>query len=285
VIADDSLLSESLFVCLELGAIACALALRRDDRLRWAAGAGVLAGLAALTRSNGAILLLPLAAGVMGSRPWLSWRAAAPAVALVAAALLVIAPWTARNAHVMHAFIPVSTQLGFALAGTYNDESAHDSRYPGAWRLPLQSRRYAALFGDRSLGEAALERKLRSRAISYAVHHPLYVLRAGWWNTRRLLDLGGLSFSRLATRASDLSDRVGRVSRWSFWLAGLLALAGAVLPPARRAPRFLWACPVLLLLTIVFISGSARYRTPLEPFVIILAALALSRIPPRRPAA
>jgi 4-amino-4-deoxy-L-arabinose transferase-like glycosyltransferase len=83
--------------------------------------AGVLAGLMILTRANAATLLAPLTVAVWDARPRWSWRALAPPAALVAVALLTMAPWTVRNAVEFGSFVPVSTQLGTVLAGTYND--------------------------------------------------------------------------------------------------------------------------------------------------------------------
>ena len=36
---------------------------------------------------------------------------------------MTVAPWTIRNAYELHAFVPTTTQLGWALAGTYNDQA------------------------------------------------------------------------------------------------------------------------------------------------------------------
>ena len=80
-----------------------------------------MAGLAILTRANGMILLVPLAL-IM----WAPRRSLGPPAVLVAVALLTVAPWTIRNAVELHAFVPVTTQFGSALAGTYNDEARTD---------------------------------------------------------------------------------------------------------------------------------------------------------------
>ena len=45
---------------------------------------------------------------------------------LCVAAALTVAPWTIRNYDTFHAFVPVSTQFGSALAGTYNSEAKAD---------------------------------------------------------------------------------------------------------------------------------------------------------------
>ena len=118
-ILGTTLLSEPLFVALMLAAL---LAGHR----RWLVTAGVLLGLAALTRPNGILLLLPLAllAG--------TWRRA---VALAAIAALTIAPWTIRNYVVTDHLVPVATNTGKTLAGTYN-ETARGYRY--RWAAPEQ---------------------------------------------------------------------------------------------------------------------------------------------------
>ncbi len=102
------LVSETLFLCLFVGVLVL-LARWADRRAvtdatpraqwRLLAGAGALLGLAALTRST-ALAFLPLAA------LWVAWigrqgsvgraRLVAPALLLISA-VLVIAPWTARN--------------------------------------------------------------------------------------------------------------------------------------------------------------------------------------------
>jgi hypothetical protein len=55
------------------------------------------------------------------------------------------------------------------------------------------------------------------------------------------------------------------------------SVAGALAARARRAPPWLWAVPALLFLSVVFLAvETPRYRTPLDPFVILLAAVALT---------
>src|SRR6266540_937570 len=64
VILSATLLSESLFLPLMLGAVLVVLEYRDDRRLRWALLAGVLCGLAALTRTNGVLLVVAAGLGV-----------------------------------------------------------------------------------------------------------------------------------------------------------------------------------------------------------------------------
>lgn len=111
--------SETLFMVFLWWAIERTL--RADDArsVRVAAVAGVLFGLAALTREL-ALYLAPIAA-VWLLRPRLegTWRPSPQALKHVAALalglVLCVAPWTLRNAVVFKAFIPVSTMGGLNL--------------------------------------------------------------------------------------------------------------------------------------------------------------------------
>src|SRR5215210_6847926 len=157
IVGGASLLSEPLFTMLMLAAVVAALLHRRGRRARWAAAAGVLAH-----ATTGARRLL--AAATM------------PALVLVTAALTV-APWTLRNAIVLHAFVPVSTNGGYTLAGTYNDTTRTDRRFPAAWRPPNLDPAVSRLLGRlQGAGEVETNRALGAAARRYARARPGYVL-------------------------------------------------------------------------------------------------------------
>src|SRR5947209_7944413 len=121
VVMSTALISESLFVPLVLAAVACALQARRSARpLAWTVACGVLVGVAELTRTNALVLLIPLGCAVYAAGHGRRWRGLARPAVLVAAAVLVVVPWTIRNYLVFHAFVPVSTEIGYTVAGTYN---------------------------------------------------------------------------------------------------------------------------------------------------------------------
>ena len=278
LLAGTSLTSETLFLPLTLAALLCVLRYRHSRRLRWAVAAGIAVGLAALTRSNGVVLAIPLAMGVFG--PWglRNRHAAALAAASLAAAALTVVPWTIRNAVVMDHFVPVSTQAGYGLAGAYNDTSRENSDYPAAWRPPLEEPRYAAIIRDPGLGEIQVERRLRSAARRFIGNHPAYVGRVGFYNAVRLLDLRDRGLDRQSAADLGMSTRLERLSRWSFWAVALLALAGLLHPAVRRTPAFVAITPLLLILTTVFIAASTRYRLPADPFLVALAGLGVVQL-------
>jgi 4-amino-4-deoxy-L-arabinose transferase-like glycosyltransferase len=278
VTMSGTVMSEPLFDVFMLGSLSAAIAHRRSvHRYRWALLAGLLAGLAILTRANALILLLPLVFAVWDRRPRWSLAGLTPPAALVLVAVLAVAPWTIRNARTLHAFVPVSTQLGSALAGTYNDEARADRENPASWRSLRHVRSYADIFGRvRQTNEAALEKRLRRRAERYALDHPGYVAEVAYWTTRRGLDLGGLDWARHTASTVSIDSTWAIRGVVCFWLFALLAIAGAFTRAARQTPWFVWAFPALMYLSVVFlVMETPRYRTPMDPFIVMLAALAL----------
>jgi hypothetical protein len=292
-----ALVAENLMTALVLAAVWATLRSRRARRRRaaWIAAAGVCTGLATLTHENAALIAIPLALGVWTIRPRASlgpFRCsrrgrpylrggglgafAAPAL-LIATAVVTIAPWTIRNAIVLHRFIPVSDETGITLVGTYNPASAADHRLPYKWRL------YDAIRGDRPLvreagrmSELALGDRLLKRAFDYIGRHPLAPLAVAYHNTRRLLELAGTFAWRASTNAMDLPRGLAAAGVVSFWVLALLAVAGSLTAAARRAPRWLWAIPALLALSVVLVNvETPRFREPVDPFLILLAACAV----------
>jgi 4-amino-4-deoxy-L-arabinose transferase-like glycosyltransferase len=280
ILVGGALMSEPLFAALLLGALVAAVQCRRSaHRWRWVVLAGVLGGLAILTRANAAVLLLPLALAVWDVRPRWSWRALALPALLVAVAALTVAPWTVRNAVELHAFVPVTTQLGTALAGTYNVEARADTHRPASWRSLRRVPELQYLVRTsvwRRTPEATLERRLRAVALRFIADHPGYVPKVVYWNTRRALELAGLTWARHTYSTVSVGPGWADAGVVMFWLCALLAIAGALTRRARRIPFHVAAVPVLLWLSVVVLAfETPRYRTGIDPFVVLLAAVAL----------
>jgi len=275
-------LTEVLFVPLELAVLAVVLVARRAPAppLRLAVAAGVLCGLAALTRQAGLFLLLPVAAGFLAMRGWDRRRALAATAAAVAATIVVVAPWTARNASEFGRFIPVALQDGFLLAGTYNPLADASGDAPGAWRSPADIPELGRLFLRPGVDEAELNDRLSEYGREYLLDHPAYALEVSALNLLRLVGVGPGSapvtraaYDEMSTRSETARD----IATGAVILLALAALAGAVVAVRRRAgPVFVWLTPVVLLATTIPIIGSPRYRAVVDPFLILLAALTLS---------
>ncbi|GAC1527639.1 MAG: hypothetical protein NVS2B6_15440 [Thermoleophilaceae bacterium] len=338
VVMSTTLISEALFVPLMLAAVAAALRARDSARpLRWAVASGLLVGLCELTRTNAAVLLLPLAIAVWGATPRpgdrftnprvrfasagssepgkqdpsrggatagsehgasrrsatagrvrgivkrsLSRRALAAPAALLTAAVLTVAPWTIRNAVVLHAFVPVSTEIGYTLAGTYNLASRADHHWPAVWKEIEHgnSAEYSPIYFDASIhgwSELKFGNRLERAAFADIRRDPSYVLTASWWNLMRILHLRELDFAIANLRDTDIP----RVPAWfeviGFYALGALALAGIFTRAVRRAPPWLWLIPLGMLST-VFVTGFIRFRAPVDPFLVMLAAVALDSL-------
>jgi len=118
---------------------------------------GVLFGALALVRPEyfGVAVLVAVVLFALGARR--DWRRAlAASAALLAAALVVIAPWTIRNAEALGRFVPISTGGGQVLfAGTYLPSDGNPERV-GAEVVE----RHPELFGPQALQKLRLEQIL-----------------------------------------------------------------------------------------------------------------------------
>jgi 4-amino-4-deoxy-L-arabinose transferase-like glycosyltransferase len=292
------LVAENLLTVLELAAVYTALRARRTSTpTRWVVGTGVLVGLAALTHTNAALIGIPLAFAVSGiplprramRRRGRMAKLAAPATMLVVA-LLTVTPWLVRDAVVFHHFVPISTEDGITLAGTYNATSAA-SDPPYRW---LYFGEVGALKGVQlvahTMTELQLDQKLEHRALAYVGNHPLAPISVAFHNTLRLLELEGTQAWQISSSSIGINLSLARIGVLSFWLLLAVVLAGLATRPVRRAlsraPRWLWGVPFVMWLTVVLVNAETpRFREPLDPFLILLAAVALATAAKRLSAA
>jgi hypothetical protein len=279
------MVAENVMVPLMLAAVWAAVRAGRSAHpVRWGALAGLFTGLATLTHENAILLLLPLGVAVASAaRPWRGLRPArGPAltavVSLVAMAALAISPWAIRNAVELHRFVPVSDETGITLRGTYNPASAADPTIPYKWRLFSHDAQddYYKHHGSR-FTEPQLSDALQSRALHYIGRHPLSPLAVIVDNTLRMLELEGSAAWHASAIGMGLSVGTAHTGVIAFWVMAVLALLGLLTPRAWRAPRWLWGVPVLLWLSAVAINmETPRFREPIEPFLILLAACAVT---------
>ena len=292
VLLSRDLVSETLFIPLELGALLCVLNFRRSGgALRWAAAAGALCGVAALTRNTAFALMLPVALGVWTARPLRRPASlAAPVLAVVCAGLLVT-PWIVRDAAEFGRFVPVTTSTGFGSAGTYNEASYRDPGSHAAWRNPQGVPGLTPLFTTPGLDEAEVDARLRRDALDFALDHPAYVVEATAWNLLRLFEVvGGSVVDAGGEVVADrgIGSATPTLERIAIAIVVILALLGLVAilrskprgpggpPGIPRGPLFLWLVPILMILVAAPIAGLPRYRLPADPFLLILAAIGLT---------
>lgn len=286
-----TLLSESLLLPLELAFGLCLVRCWRDPgKFRWLLLAGVLCGLSALTRSVADIWLLPaLAVVAFGPAPRrVKWRGA---LAVIGAFCVVVAPWTIRNAIEFHALVPISTEDWYSAAGQYNDLAADTPALPSVWRVPSTAPTLDPFFDQlrrrrNGFNEVELDGVMRHATLHYVVRHPAHVVVASALDTLRLFNLGpahwfttGLSYQELGLPRS-LWTPTSISAELIAALALLVVLARAAdgrVGGWRVAlgPWWLWAIPLLTLAVTVPFVGTPRKRAPLDPFLLLLASLAV----------
>jgi 4-amino-4-deoxy-L-arabinose transferase-like glycosyltransferase len=295
VLLSRDLVSESLFIALVLGATLSVLELRRSGgALRWAALAGILCGLAALTRNTGFALLLPVALGVWTARPRLRPASLLAPALVVTCAALATTPWLMRNAAEFGRLAPLTTSAGVASAGTYNEASYRDGDSHGAWRNPQGVPQFAPLFhANPAVDEVDLDRELRREAAEFAWRHPGYVAETSAWNLLRLFEIvdgsvvdsqGRVVADRGIGSAVLSSERAGIAIVVALALLGFSVILRARAesryrggpPRIPSGPLFLWLIPILMILVAMPVAGLPRYRLPADPFLLILAAVGLA---------
>lgn len=279
------LLTESLFCVTLLLALLASAAWVKTPRAGRALGAGLLWGVAALTRPTA----LPLPVLVI---LWSAWplglavggrERVRQLAALVLGVVLVVAPWTVRNALEFHAFIPVTTGGGRSLLDANNPIVWDDPALRGGATSVYGLEPYASRFRGRSEAEvdalsARLAREfLRERAASIpsmAAHK----LARFWRLTAERANTG--SWSRDGSPLAPLLRVIDPLLLWS-----ALILPGAAIGIAttlRGARRLYQALPLFMILAFtlgaVVYWGSLRMRVPIEPLVVLYAAVGIEEI-------
>jgi len=300
VLLSRDLVSESLFIPLELAAVLCVLNFRRSGGAwKWAMAAGALCGLATLTRNTGFVLMIPIAFGLLSGRR----RSLGPPAAAIACAAVVISPWLLRDAAEFGRFVPVTTSGGIAVSGTYNEASYADSASHGAWRDPQIVPEFTHLFVEPGRDESEVDQILRREALAFAWQHPGYVAETSAWNFLRLFEIsGGSVVDQRGRTVSDrgigstnpIAERIGLAIACALSLVGGLALVRSRMaargrgtaPSLPTGPAFLWLVPAAMIAIAIPIAGGPRYRLPADPFLMMLAAIGVlwlaDRYPPTR---
>ncbi len=222
---------------------------------RWPA-AGAVLGLAALSRSS--LLLLP---GVT-----VLWAVIAAAdrrralkggLLLLAAFAVVMAPWCIRNWAVHRRFVPATTEGGYTFWVTNNPRATGGGHC--FWPDPPG--------GFDGMTEVEIDREFYRRGWRWVRSHPVEFLR--------LAAVKFVRFWRLWPHASEpaVGMTAAVVAGLTFIPVLLLALWGAAVSLSRWRPLLLFTMIVLYFtgLHMVFMAVT-RYRLPLEPYLIILAA-------------
>jgi hypothetical protein len=274
------LMSEPLAATLLSGSVLALLWARDGDALaRWALP-GVLLGALAMVRPEylgiGALIAVIVAAS--GLRDWR--RSLAAGAVVLAGLVLLVAPWTVRNAVALHRFVPLSTGGGQVLfAGTYLP-SGGDPEKVGAEVVAENP----GLFGPGALHKLRLEQILARLAES---RHPgMEADRAlskmgkeQLWNdvTEEPLEYVGFLASKIGRIWSHGPRAVMREPLWEalHWALVALAALGLVLLAWRRRWEALLLGAILLAITALsaLLVASPRRVLVMLPLVAALAGV------------
>jgi hypothetical protein len=260
-------LSEAVFSTVALASallldVAMARADRADSRRAGAAiaiGAGVLTGVAVLLRPA-MLFFLPLALLWLLRR-----RRAVVAVALVAAALAVMAPWTARNLRVHGRFVLVAAEGGVTF-WTGNHPLA---RGEGDMAANPQIKRAEIAFRTAHPGLTAeeLEPLYYRDALSTIARDPVWWLGLLARKAFYTVVPAGPSYTLHSTKYLAAS-----VVSYGLLLLAALGGAGALMRSRRRPTAVLLLAASAVLVCLVFFPQE-RFRIPvIDPTLIISAA-------------
>lgn len=294
--ADVSLMAEPLAAFFGAAVLLAALAVvDRPSGWTWAA-LGATAGLGCLVRSEfalvGPILVGALAwhehrSGVTGSGP-VPWRPILTRAGVALGALvLVLVPWTIRNALAFDAFVPLSNNAGSVARGA-NCDAAYSGPFRGLWVTDVSlegtggADDRAGCFSGFPLdgqNEAEASAELRADGTAYLRDHLGEV--PGVVAARVGRTVGLYRFDQQANFAAA----EGRDPTWErrgtrmFQGLALLGAVGLLVAWRRRTLTFerllLLVPPAVALVTVAVTYGNPRFRAVAEPAIVVLGALGL----------
>jgi Dolichyl-phosphate-mannose-protein mannosyltransferase len=269
VAADGSLMSEALYGLFVALTLIAAHQLDRRPGMGAAALLGALIALAALTRSEALLLLFVLAAPIALTGPG-SFRTRAWRLAVVfLTTLVVLAPWTIRNATAFDRFVLISTNDGSLLAGA-NCPDTYSGPDIGAWSFDCISS------GRPGEDDAERSARWRREGLEYARDNagrlpavvPVRVLRT--WDLYKPRDQVRFAEGRHLT--------VVRMGIVFYFLMLPLAVLGVFALRGRVTPFLLLAGPLMVTVTSILGYGVPRLRHAAELSLVVLAAAGAERL-------
>jgi 4-amino-4-deoxy-L-arabinose transferase-like glycosyltransferase len=277
---DGALMAESLSALLVAGfLLAIYRAVDRRSIVDWAV-AGALAGLSALTRTEGLLLLLFVAVPAALFRPRgrqragedapMQWRGLA---ACALALLVVVTPWIVRNYVTFDRFIPISNNSGTLIAGA-NCDRTYFGQYRGVWRFECVTDIDVA-----GLSEPEVADRFREVGTDYAREHAGEVPRVV---ATRVLRTFGLfePKEQIDWESFEGRDITWQVAGHRMFLVMLpFCIVGVVVLWRSRRASWPLVAPVLLVaFTSALGYGNQRFRITAEPALIVLAAVAVAAL-------
>lgn len=276
----DVLLSETLYTALFVAFFLLVTTAR--PTLRWMAVLGLAIGVGALVRGEALTWGLLVVVAFWSEMPRVELAKKVGVAAVTA--ILVLVPWTVRNAVVMDAFVPIATNASETLWAGHNPDATGGQVYK-----PIRG------VDESSPGPARREldasAAMRREAIEFMLANPVRELE--------LIPLKLIHLNRGDSYAMDWvnavqtgqepplspinSERIGVLADFGYY--SLLALTLLAVPMLGRPfwrTRFGRCAAVSFATALVLYGfvyyGNYRYRLPYEPLMIILSATLVTRM-------
>lgn len=190
---------------------------------------------------------------------------------VMAVALLVVSPWLARNYQAFNEFPLMKTTAGL------NFWLGNNPSATGTFFLPssekMDSILPATFYSDFKLSETEQDKKLYDEAMTYVKQNPMHFARLF---LKKLYYFTWFPPDNLVSKEVRFYNKLFKIP-YGFILAG--CTLGIILFLKRNArDTFLLGAIIIsfAVLYSVFIVGHARYRMPIEPYIILFASYAIS---------
>jgi 4-amino-4-deoxy-L-arabinose transferase-like glycosyltransferase len=282
------LYTEALFTFFQTAICYCIFRIQKSggsDRRFWVL-CGVLLSLLSLTRPNGLLVigLVVVWAAVLIWRGVLPRSAFTGALLCVAVACALIAPWTIRNYVVSSGgFVLVAGGDGTVLRGAYNNIIITKKAFLGTWYSPGNTE---PLVGPplppgpcTAHCEVIVQQEETATAVKWVSLHLNEIPLLMFYHVRNFLTPytheADMPMDRFAGQRS--SRVVHKMSQLFPIPVLLLAALGLVVTLTMYWQQLLFAYLVILgtVADILVFYGNSRFRSPIEPLLILLAAGAL----------
>jgi len=229
---------------------------------------GLFGGVAALTEPVvlSVVPLLGLWTLYCRYRQKLPWKA--PMLAAAVAAIAVMSPWLVRNYELFHRFIPVRSGFGLEL---YIGNNGYSTRWVNSSLHPNHSD--AELAEYERVGEIAyMDHKLQ-QAKDFIRSHPRWFV---WMTLRRIVYMwtGYWSFDHAYLKDEPL-DVPNIFVDTTLTILGLLGLRRVFQRNSALAVRFAVVL-IFFPLTYYFSHPETYYFRPVDPLIVVLAAVAVA---------
>jgi 4-amino-4-deoxy-L-arabinose transferase-like glycosyltransferase len=256
-------LTETPFVLLVIFTLVLLVEGSVRQKTPWFFAAGLALAAGALTRSV-FLIYLPVATILVW---WLStggarWRSAG---ALLVGAVVLLAPWTIRNAAEIHVLTPVATKSPFVMWQGNSPAST------GGTAGYMDVRDFKPLPLPAGTSEAATYNAYSAAVVDYLKQHPLSVLERApikFWNMWRPV-------------YADSSVRNWIVTGGSYVVTLALAAIGLWSMARRSTARPVAYVYGYLGITFVFhlvVTGMIRFRLPLEAVLLVAAGIGVAAL-------